>query len=51
MNLLRDAYLGAAGHKRPGIRAGLPIEEAERRARKITAQITAQILEKKEQTQ
>jgi lysophospholipase L1-like esterase/pimeloyl-ACP methyl ester carboxylesterase len=42
MNLLRDAYVGAAGHKRPGIRAGLPIEKAEQRAEKITAQILKQ---------
>ena len=39
MNVLRDAYLGAAGHKRPGVRAGLPIETAEQRARTITARI------------
>ena len=42
LNLLRDAYLGAAGHKRPGIRPGLPIEQAKERARKITAKISEQ---------
>lgn len=39
LNLRRDAYLGAAGHKRPGIRAGLPIPEAEQQARQLTAKI------------
>ncbi len=39
LNLRRDAYLGAAGHKRPGIRAGSPIPEAEQQARQLTAKI------------
>ena len=38
-NVRRDAYLTAAGHKRPGIRAGLPIEEAEAQAARLSAQI------------
>ena len=39
LNLRRDAYLNAAGHKRPGIKAGLPIEEAEQQIRQLTAKI------------
>lgn len=37
--LLKDAWLTAAGHKRPGMKAGLPLEEAERRATEIDAEI------------
>jgi lysophospholipase L1-like esterase len=37
--LRRDAYVGAAGHKRPGVAAGLPIDEAEKRAEELTAEI------------
>jgi hypothetical protein len=36
MTILRDAYLAAAGHLRPGIPAGLPLGEAEARARALT---------------
>ena len=32
MNVLRDAYVSAAGHKRPGVRAGLPVPEALQKA-------------------
>ena len=39
LHLLRDAYLAAAGHVRPGIQAGLPIGEAEAKARAITESI------------
>lgn len=35
MRLLRDAYLSDAGHQRPGVKAGLPVEEALRRHREI----------------
>ncbi|MEM9646782.1 MAG: SGNH/GDSL hydrolase family protein [Planctomycetota bacterium] len=35
MMLLRDAYLTAAGHDRPGIKPGLPIEQAESQAARI----------------
>lgn len=41
-NLRRDAYLSAAGHQRPGIKAGFPIAEAERQAQALTEQIQAQ---------
>ena len=36
MRLLRDAYLAAAGHLRPGIADGLPVGDAEAKARRIT---------------
>jgi pimeloyl-ACP methyl ester carboxylesterase/lysophospholipase L1-like esterase len=39
VNLLRDAYVGAAGHKRPGVAAGLPVAEAEKKAQELTARI------------
>jgi len=39
MQLLRDAYLSAAGHVRPGVREGLPIGDAEARARGLTESI------------
>ena len=39
LNLRRDAYLTAAKHNRPGIRKGLPLEDAERRAAKLTKRI------------
>lgn len=35
VKLLGSAYLGAAGHLRPGVPAGLPIEEAEKQAAEI----------------
>jgi len=43
--LRRDAYVSAAGHKRPGVAAGLPIAEAEKRAAKITAEIEKMLAE------
>ena len=39
MKLLRDAYLTTAGHLRPGVRKGWPIEEAKQKARQLSAQI------------
>ncbi len=39
MTLLRDAYLDAAGHKRPGIPAGLAVPEAEEKAAELSQQI------------
>ncbi|MBI3863900.1 MAG: exo-alpha-sialidase [Planctomycetia bacterium] len=41
VNLLRDSYVGAAGHKRPGIAPGLPVSEAEKKAEELSAQIRA----------
>ena len=39
LNLLRDAYLSAAGHLRPGIRQGLPLDEAVPAANRLTERI------------
>lgn len=38
---LKDAYLTAAGHKRPGMKTGLPLEEARARAAELEQAITA----------
>ena len=45
LELLRDAYLSAAGHTRPGVAAGLPIGEAEAKARAITESIRSRRLQ------
>lgn len=37
--ILRPAWLGHVGHKRPGIAKGLPIEEAEKQAAALDAEI------------
>jgi len=37
MKLLRDAYLSAAGHKRPGVKPGLPLPEAIKKADAVIA--------------
>jgi arylsulfatase A-like enzyme/lysophospholipase L1-like esterase len=39
VNLLRDAYVAAAGHKRPGVAAGLPLSEAQSKAKALSAEI------------
>jgi lysophospholipase L1-like esterase len=39
VNVLRDAYVGAAGHKRPGVAAGLPISEAEAKYTALTHEL------------
>ena len=39
--VLRDAYVSAAGHLRPGVAKGLPIEEAEAKAAELTTKISA----------
>jgi pimeloyl-ACP methyl ester carboxylesterase/lysophospholipase L1-like esterase len=39
VNLLRDAYVGTAGHKRPGVAQGLPVTEAEKQAEELSARI------------
>ena len=39
MTVLRDAYVSAAGHKRPGVRAGLPVPEALQEAQELSKQI------------
>jgi lysophospholipase L1-like esterase len=38
-NVLRDAYVAKAGHKRPGVAKGLPLDEADRQAAELTEQI------------
>ena len=45
LKLLRDAYLAAAGHLRPGMAAGLPIGAAESQARAITDSIRSRRLQ------
>ena len=40
-NLLKDAWLTATGHKRPGMNVGLPLSEAKTKAAAIDAQINA----------
>ena len=44
LELLRDAYLSAAGHLRPGVRPGLPIGEAEAKARALSESIRSRRL-------
>ncbi len=39
--ILRDAYVTAAGHLRPGVAKGLPIDEAEAKATELTVKIHA----------
>ena len=39
MTILRDAYLTAAGHKRPGIPAGLKLPDALQKAKELAGQI------------
>jgi hypothetical protein len=41
MVILRDAYVAAAGHKRPGVAKGLPIDEANAKAAELTAKINS----------
>jgi len=40
MDILRDAYHSAAGHKRPGIRKGLPVAKAEQQAQELSKQLS-----------
>jgi lysophospholipase L1-like esterase len=39
MTTLRDAYVATAGHKRPGVAKGVPLEEALKHAEKLTVWI------------
>ncbi len=41
--LLSAAYLSAAGHQRPGVAPGLPIEQAMKQAGELTHQIQAEV--------
>ncbi|BCU77861.1 SGNH/GDSL hydrolase family protein [Luteolibacter sp. LG18] len=40
-NLLKDAWLTATGHQRPGMAKGLPLDQAEAKAKEIAKQIEA----------
>ena len=42
-NMLRDAWLTATKHKRPGLPVGLPLSEAESRSKELTAKIDSLI--------
>jgi lysophospholipase L1-like esterase len=37
--LLKDAWLTATGHRRPGMKQGVPLEQAERQARELDVEI------------
>lgn len=39
MAILRDSYIGAAGHKRPGVHAGLSVPDAETKASELADKI------------
>ena len=41
--LLKDAWLSATGHKRPGVSRGLPLAEAEKQAGEIDAKVRARL--------
>ena len=41
MQLLRNAYLSAAGHLRPGIQPGLPLDAANEQAAELGRRIAA----------
>ena len=45
LRVLRDAYLNAAGHLRPGVPAGLSVAEAEAEARALTASLRSRRLQ------
>ncbi len=40
MSVLRDAYVSAAGHLRPGVAKGLPVAEAETKAAELSVKIS-----------
>ncbi len=44
--LLKDAWLTATGHRRPGMKAGRPLEEAQRQAQGIDAEIRTLVARK-----
>ena len=45
LRILRDSYLAAAGHSRPGVPPGLPVAEAEAKARLITRSLRDRLLQ------
>jgi lysophospholipase L1-like esterase len=44
MTMLHDAWLSHVGHQRPGVKAGLPLEEARMRAADLDRAIAARVL-------
>jgi lysophospholipase L1-like esterase len=44
-NMLRDAWLTATGHKRPGMPVGLPLDEAFKKSDEISQQINPLVIE------
>jgi inosine-uridine nucleoside N-ribohydrolase/lysophospholipase L1-like esterase len=42
-SMMKDAWLTAAGHKRPGMNAGLPLDEAKKQEAGINQQITQEL--------
>ncbi len=44
VSILRDSYVGTAGHKRPGVAKGLPVKEAEQKAAELTKKIQETIV-------
>ena len=47
MGVLRDAYVAAAGHKRPGVATGLSLPEAKAKADELTIKIAALVKQSK----
>ena len=43
--LLHAAWVSHVGHKRPGVKAGLPLEEAQQKAKDLQIQIDAMVLD------
>ncbi len=41
MRVLRDSFLSTAGHKRPGVAQGLPLEEALKQASELTSKMSS----------
>ena len=46
MTLLHDAWLSAVGHKRPGVKDGLPLDEANAKAKELEKKIDLLVSEK-----
>lgn len=44
--LMKDAWLTATGHKRPGVKQGVPLEEAEKHAKELDAKIRELVAKK-----
>jgi len=46
--ILHDAYLSDVGHKRPGVKPGLPVEEANAKAKELDDQISRLVQEERQ---